>query len=198
MKKWIHTLLAFVLCISLVGCASKKEDGPKKTVTAFFDAYKAQNFKDLSNYIDGVTPTEDFDFTDETDELGAEYQAEFLKKLTDISYDIKEENIQGKEATVVVSITAYNIGEKFAEGFGAALELAFSLQESDISEEEINQKVMDAMLTPIKNAEKNYTSEVEMKLIQKDGQWLISGENSDDLFNAITGGMMNLGSNFED
>lgn len=198
MKKLLSLFLTCGLVLTLGACSNSPK--PQDTVKNFLNSYKTQKFDELDNFFDAPTEfSDEIDFSGEFEGTDKEAQTIILKKLTDIDYKIDNETVNNDKATVKVTITANNFGEKFMEGIQEAFTLAFTLaMDENITEEEVNQKVTEAMIKPIKECEKTVTETVEIPLVQKDGKWLISTEINEDLLNALTGGILDIAEQFED
>ncbi len=100
MKKYLKLLLIGFGLIYLVGCGN--QNTPRKKVENLFMKYQKNNesiISELDDYITGLTTTDGyFD----------EYKKVYLKQYQDLSYEIKDETIDGDNAVVTAQIEVYD------------------------------------------------------------------------------------------
>lgn len=196
MKKLLRSITCALLVATLFGCSGPK---PQETVKSALDDYKNQKVSELDNYFTDGLPKLDNSTNDSSNKDSSmslddlKDQKDIVDKFFDINYSIEEESIEKDTATVKVKITSYNIGDKLSEGFSSAMQVALANAFSEISEEELQKKTTDAFIIPLKYAEKNMESTVDVKLIKKDGKWLIKTNENTSFINATTGGLWEFG-----
>lgn len=192
MKKLFKSIVCMLLVTTLFGCSGPK---PKETVKSALDDFKNQKISEIGDYFtDGIPKLENDKDNSSTDKEensldDIKNEKDIIDKFFNIDYSIEEEKVEKDTATVKVKITSYNIGEKLNEGFTNAMQIAFANAFSGISEEELQKKTTDAFINPLRYAEKNMESTVDVKLIKKDGKWLIKTDDNTSFINATTGGL---------
>lgn len=99
MKRFVFVLVAIVLFMT--GCALMA-DTPSNAVKEYLNRYRDNDtvvVNELNEYLD----TEDMD-----DDTKEEYRKVYLRQYSNLKYDIKDETINGDEATVEVKITVFD------------------------------------------------------------------------------------------
>ena len=172
-------ILAIVLLVFAYGFLYPRMH-PEKTVTKFLNAVTSFNSTRVANNYAGTV--EDFDFmtlileyedpsetaADELSEEEQEQNKDFSAMLYEFDYDIGSHTINGKTATVDVTIHAYPIGETYLETNGDR-----------------------AALLELKQSEKSYSTETTFSLIMENGYWYVESltdENKD----ALSGGLYHI------
>ena len=93
----------FILLVFITGCSCNNtkitKDTPSKTVEKFFSNYQTLD-SDVLKQLDEVVNKE----TDFTDEQRNEYKELMKKHYKNLTYDIKDEVVDGNQATVTVEI----------------------------------------------------------------------------------------------
>ncbi len=196
MKKIICIIVAVTLLFSLTACGSKgsgEELNPTMTADAFLKALKARDADAIAEYYAG--DPKDFRFTDDIEDPNiAELTDKLLEKVLDFDYVLDNEVISGDSATVDVHISTYDIGGIVGDLASDILSLLMSSGSSILnggaSAEDLTQQIMEKIDDAIKNAEKDSSIKVTMKLIKKDGKWLVKDMNqADDFFKSLFGGL---------
>jgi hypothetical protein len=201
MKNKLFILCAICLVLVLSGCAAK----PEVSVSGYFDELKTTISSDLNSiniqeYFDSEVKLfdseQDLDLgNDESNEMTERY----MELFKGFEYSIKESVVDGDTATVSVEIIAYPMGELFSNYVMQLLSKAFEWAFSGISEEEMEQRTITLFLELSNDLEKTYTKTVPVYLIKKDGKWLlIGGDTNYEMFNAITGGLLDFAKQFQD
>ena len=135
----------------------------------------------------------DFTFGGLLDDADQALAKDFLDRLTDIDFEILDENMaeDSQKSTVTVKITAHNVGEKILEGVKTAVPLAVKLAFAKEDEKTITKEVFNALLTPVQSSTKSITKTININLTNKNGEWKI-GTNNFDFINSITGGFNDI------
>jgi len=185
--RFIIAIAVLLVPLTLTGCGLS----PDKTVAKFLDAFKAADSRGMSKYVLGGDTSNIEDFDDQDPEA-AEVALSVLSKL---SYSIQKPTIDGKTATVPVSITSIDMPRLMAnllpQMCSAALASAFS-EDSGESVEELSMRLtMNAINEP--DAPMT-TTRVNFPLTKERGKWLIvpNDELGASLANAITGNLADL------
>ena len=84
-----------------------------------------------------------------------------------------------------------------ANAMSQAISEMISLASAGLSEEELEQKSTEAMISAIaNNKDTTYTKEVDISLVKGENNWLIVPDN--DLADAITGGLVSYAENINE
>jgi len=201
MKNKLFILSSLCLLLLLNGCAVK----PEVTVSSYFDELKTTISSDLDSieiqdYFDSevkLSDTEqDLDLNnDESNEMTARY----MELFQGFEYTIKESVVEGDTATVSVEIVTYPIGELLSNYVVQLLSKAFEWAFSGISEEEMELRTTNLFLELSNGIEKTYTKTIPVYLVKKDDKWLlVGGDTNYEMFNAITGGLLDFAKQFQE
>ena len=201
MKRFLSGILALILCLSLAGCGSQRASA-ESVVENGIKAFQSADQEAIRQYW-GET-----DFTDVPAEEGAPeenaYGQELLEKLADnLSYRItgSSEDEQAGSAAVTVEFTNLDmgtvvpewIGDVFAQAFG----YAFLPEDQQPSEESLSAMYMDSLNSAIdRHKEDLVTHTVDVRLSLVNDEWKIDA--TDDVIDAMVGGMMTSFSSLED
>ena len=198
MKKRIALFL--VLCViamfGLEGCGASAPT-PTETANTFLTGIQ----KGDDDAINSVYEPGDFNIGEAFNAIGDSTEAvnedeEILKallaKIPEFEYEVSDEQVKDKEATVAVKITTYPFGEAMkdfmTDYFSKALEMAFS-DPSDKEMEKLANSLFKEKLDALK--EKTYTKTATLTMTQKDGVWKIDKiEEDSDFADALLGGML--------
>ena len=96
-------LLAIISILMLTGCMS--ENTPTSKVEALLNKYNSNDesiVTELKDYLNG------YDLTDETK---SKYENVYLKQFKDLTYEIKEEEVDGDKAEVTAQISVYDYSQ---------------------------------------------------------------------------------------
>ena len=158
MKKIIFT----VVCLLLLTCGCESMmNTPTKRVEEFLNKYQRQDSEVLTQLDDAIT-NGDFDFTDNQMNSYKDLMKNQYKNLT---YTIKEEMIDGDNATVTVEIEVfdYNRAMNDAESYYIANPDKFKTETGELD----NSKYMDYKIEKIK-----YT--LNLTLTKADDKWVLN------------------------
>ena len=110
-----------------------------------------------------------------------------------LTFEILSSTEEGDTATVKVSITNVDMANAMSQAISEMISLAFA----GLSEEELEQKSTEAMISAIaNNKDTTYTKEVDISLVKGENNWLIVPDN--DLADAITGGLVSYAENINE
>ena len=192
--------IAFTACGD--GTAIKDDMTPSETVSAFLDAFKAQDEETMNKVYagDGNDFVSAYKESENDDETTKALKSELMTRWLDFDYEIKGEEIaeDGKTATVDLAITTYDMKTVFnnfyTEFMGKALE-QYSGNSNNVSEEDYNKMALEILQEELsKVTEKDYTGEATLSLTKTDGRWVVDkiDESNNEFLNAITGGLMDV------
>ena len=129
-------------------------------------------------------------FNDKTLEqkYGKEYD-KFIKKVQDFDYEVKDEKVDGKKATVKVEIKTYDFGAAYKTTYDTVVADAKSgkiTASTDIKDYVYN--LMFQNLNSVKD--KSYKKTVTINCTKNDkGEWTTDINNNVDFLDAMMGGM---------
>lgn len=201
MKNKLFILSTMCIVLVLNGCAIK----PEVTVTNYFNELKTTISSDLDSfdiqeYFDSevklLDSEQDFDLSnDESNEMTERY----MELFQGFEYTIKESVVDGDKATVSIEIITYPMGELFSNYFVQLLSKAFEWAFAGISEDEMELRTNTLFLELSSDIEKTYTKTIPVYLVKKEGKWLlVGGDTNYEMFNAITGGLLDFAKQFQD
>lgn len=201
MKNKLFILSTLCLLLLLNGCAVK----PDVTVSSYFDELKTT----ISSDLDSINIQEYFDSEvklsgteqdlDLSNEESNEMTERYMELFQGFEYSIKESVVEGDTATVSVEIITYPIGELFSNYVVQLLSKAFEWAFAGISEEEMELRTNTLFLELSADIEKTYTVTVPVYLVKIEGKWLlVGGDTNYEMFNAITGGLLDFAKQFQE
>ena len=129
-------------------------------------------------------------FNDKTLEqkYGKEYN-KFIKKVQDFDYEVKDEKVSGKKATVKVEIKTYDFGAAYKTTYDTVVSDAKSgkiTTSTDVKDYVYN--LMFQNLNSVKD--KSYKKTVTINCTKNDkGEWTTDINNNVDFLDAMMGGM---------
>lgn len=185
----IKSLLGISLLFLLVGCAAK----PEATVSGYLDAIQGadavvENSIDVSPYVSGGS--ESLMMFNMGSEAGGYITQRYLELLYDFDYKMGKSTVDGDNATVMVTITTYPIGQLFMDYISSYMTKVFEWSLAGYTEEELMTKGDELFEELSTGLEKTYVKEVSVYLIKEDGDWVIDDDDNLEFFSAITGGML--------
>lgn len=98
--------------------------------------------------------------------------SEAQKKILDFEYDIKSSEVSGNQASVVVEITSYELGNAYREWYLESKQIKFS-GEGSSGRKNVTLR-LNLLEQKFKESTKTYKSVFEIKLTKKHGDWMIS------------------------
>lgn len=197
MKRIICLLLISVMIFSLAACGSPKpkaeELNPLLTLDAFLKALKARDMDALQLYYEGdvkdLSPEEQIE-----DPLVRSIVDEMIAKMLDFDYTLDNEKVDGNNATVDMVFMTYDfeaiIKDLIDKALSNAANLNFWSMDPDTIANNLKQFVSENYSDILKNAKKDKTMTVTVKLVKKGGKWMVKDLNkSDDFMYALSGGL---------
>ena len=177
-KKTLLTVSMLVLVMfALTACGSKS---PKSVVE---DNLKQIKTEKTSSNVSKL-------FNDKTLEqkYGKEYD-KFIKKVQDFDYEVKDEKVDGKKATVKVEIKTYDFGAAYKTTYDTVVSDAKSgkiTATTDVKDYVYN--LMFQNLNSVKD--KSYKKTVTINCTKNDkGEWTTDINSNVDFLDAMMGGM---------
>ena len=179
MKKKTLLIVSMLVLVmfALTACGSKS---PKSVVE---DNLKQIKTEKTSSNVSKL-------FNDKTLEqkYGKEYD-KFIKKVQDFDYEVKDEKVDGKKATVKVEIKTYDFGVAYKTTYDTVVADAKSgkiTASTDIKDYVYN--LMFQNLNSVKD--KSYKKTVTINCTKNDkGEWTTDINNNVDFLDAMMGGM---------
>lgn len=188
LKKTFGFLTTLVLLFAFAGCSS--EESPEMAVNNYLTAFQTVDLETIAKYTsdsNDTTDTADDAISDlENDKTGMA----FVENMT---FEVLSSTQEDDTATVKVSITNVDM----ANAMGKAMTEMISLAFSGLSEEEMEQRSTEIILSAITdNKDITLTKEVDISLVKGENNWLIVP--NDDLVDAITGGLVSYAENINE
>lgn len=188
LKKTIAFLTTLMILFTFAGCSS--EESPETAVNNYLTAFQTVDLETIAKYTsdsNDTTDTADDAISDlENDKTGMA----FVENMT---FEVLSSTQEDDTATVKVSITNVDM----ANAMGKAMTEMISLAFSGLSEEEMEQRSTEIILSAITdNKDITLTKEVDISLVKGENNWLIVP--NDDLVDAITGGLVSYAENINE
>lgn len=172
MKKLVALLTVFTL---LTGCSLTKnmDNTPTKKVENYLNGYQTLS-EDVLTDLDSVVEDE-VSFTDTQKES---YRDLLKKHYQDLTYTIKDETVNGDNATVEVEVEVKDYSEKLteAESYLSTNKAEFNDEQGNYSEEKYNDYRLD-LLKDVKDKVK-YT--INFNLTKSEDEWVIDDLSEED------------------
>lgn len=163
MKKFL-LLISFVLI--LVGCESVMNN-PTKRVETFLNKYQTMD-KEVISQLD-TTLNNNNDLTKSQKE---EYKNLMKKQYQNLTYTIKDEEIDGDTAIVKVEIEVYDFNKAMNDADNYLLQ---NPEEFVLGEDLVdNEKFMDYKIKQMKNTMDKVKYTIEFNLTKKDDKWTLN------------------------
>ena len=195
MKRVLALLLAAALVFGMAACSSGPK--PEDTVKKFFDAMKAYDFETMQACVDGEFDPEEMISTEEDDPTGL---YDYLKSnAANIKYTIGKSEISDNTAKVPVTVEytdATNVMQQtFAEYFTALFSMIFQ----DVSDEEVEQALADALQKAIaENETGTATKELTLDMVLSGEEWKLAEMPEEELADILTSNMISAIENMEE
>lgn len=165
MKKFVCLL---VTLITITGCSCAMGNTPTKRVEEFLNKYQ-MNDSDVVSDLDETLASDTALTVSERDDY-----SEFMKKhYSDLKYEIKDETIDGKKATVEAAVTVRN----YADAINDANE--YRLKNSE--EFDDNNTFASYRLKKLKDVTKTETYTINFKLNKSNNEWKLEDLSDEDL-----------------
>ncbi|MBQ7136888.1 MAG: hypothetical protein IJO43_02790 [Bacilli bacterium] len=168
MKKF---LLVITTVLLLVGCESVMNN-PTKRVETFLNKYQTMDSEVLSQL--DTTLNNDNTLTNEQKK---EYKELMKKQYQNLTYTIKDEEVDGDTATVKVEIEVYDFNKAMTDSDNYLLENQdeFIDEENEID----NEKFMDYKINQMKNTKEKVKYTIDFTLTKENDQWML--DNVDEI-----------------
>lgn len=170
MKKKIILFILVVLSIFITGCSFNNT--PKSKVESLLMKYQKNNdsvMSELNDYMDTLNIDKDsYD----------EYKKVYTKQYTDLTYDIKDEMIDGDTATVTAQIEVYDYYKIDNDATKYVSDNADMFSSNGVYD---SAKVMEYKLDKLKSAKERVTYTINFKLTKVDNEWKIDNLSNEDL-----------------
>ena len=193
LKRIFSVVLFLALVLSLVACGGKaptEENGPLKTLTAFFADFKAGNFENLSNHTEAKTNPQDVEnmFASQEQVIGKEGLKAILSALGDVEIKEPKEEINGDKAILKAKFAIVDFKALMTEAPAKIAEFA----QNEKDPEALQKKSTEVMIELLKDAKK-MDVEGQVDFVKVDGEWKIAetAENQSFFQNIMSGGLMN-------
>ncbi len=159
-------LLVISLVILLVGCESVMNN-PTKRVETFLNKYQIMDSEVLSQLDD--TLNNDTTLSDKQKE---KYRDVMKKQYQNLTYTIKDEEVDGNDAVVTVEIEVYDFNKAMMEADNYLLnhQDEFLDNDNNISDEIF----MDYKIEQMKNMSEKVKYTLEFDLTKNDGKWQLN------------------------
>lgn len=197
MKKLMCMVLTIALMISLVACSSRAS--AKSVVEDAIQAFQSADIETMQQYWG------DTELTSSEDSLEDDIYTQQLLELlsTGLTYQITDSNEDVKAGTATVTVEFTNIdmsvvfSEWMGEIFSQALGYAFLPADQQPSEEELNNLSMEIFREAIEDhKDDKVANTIDIPLSLVENEWKI--DQSDEIIDAMTGGMMTSLSSLDD
>lgn len=162
-KKLIFGMLLVSLLFIFTGCTDLMNT-PTKRVEELFSKYQTLD-KDITKEIDTLVKSENL-----TDEEANRYRNIIEKQYKMLVYNVKDEKIDGDNATVTVQIEV--------------LDYKSAIQKVDLNYQDDNYdkiKYTQDKLDALEQTKDKVTYTIEVPLVKKDKKWQVSNLSNDDL-----------------
>lgn len=162
-KKLIFGMFLVSLLFIFTGCTDLMNT-PTKRVEELFSKYQTLD-KDITKEIDTLVKSENL-----TDEEANRYRNIIEKQYKMLVYDVKDEKIDGDNATVTVQIEV--------------LDYKSAIQKVDLNYQDDNYdkiKYTQDKLEALEQTKDKVTYTIEVPLVKKDKKWQVSNLSNDDL-----------------
>lgn len=168
MKKILVLISAIFL---LVGCDSVMNN-PTKRVEVFLNKYQTMDSEVLSQLDD--TLSNDVTFTDTQKKS---YKDIMKKQYQNLTYTIKDEEVDGKNATVKVEIEVYDLNKAMNDADSYLLQNQNEfMNENNLVD---NEKFMNYKIEQMKNTNEKVKYTIDFTLTKKDDTWTL--DNIDEI-----------------
>ena len=172
MRKYVY--IAFILLLVLCGCEMNLNNTPTKQAEIFLGKYQTLH-KDVLDDLNRVIAEDELFNSDSREE----YRSIMKKHYQDLEYEIKEEKIDGDNATVIVQIEV-NDYTKIQDKINSAL-----LDDNTLFNDEDGNydydKYLKYRLSLMKNIKDRVQYTLELKFTKKDKKWVINPLTEDEM-----------------
>ncbi len=172
MKKVITVLVGILL---LTGCGNKMFNTPTKKVEAYFSNYQSLD-KAVLSQLDKVVAEEEKFNTKQRES----YRDLMKKHYRNLTYDIKDEKIDGDTATVTVEIEVTDYSKVLEKAEQYLKDNAEKFKD-EVTGDYDESAYMDYRIEQLKKADEKVKYTLEMTLTKVDGEWTLDNPSDADL-----------------
>ena len=199
MKKILCTILILALAFTFAACGKANQEeflSPTLTVDSFLKALKARDTEAVGLYYAG--DPNDFNFTEDIDDpFTAELVDKLLNKLLDFDYVLDNEVVDGDTAEVDVHFMTYDVGsimsDLTSDIMPEILSLGLPMLSGEITSDEVIELIREKLDEALNSAQKVSDFKVTVKLVKKNGKWLVKDLNkSGDMIEKLFGGLKKI------
>lgn len=162
MKKFLLIVMTLFL---LVGCESVMNN-PTKRVETFLNKYQTMDSEVLSQLDNTLNNEETL-----TDEQRKNYKELMKKQYQNLTYTIKDEEVDGDNATVKVEIEVYDFNKAMtnADKYLTENQDEFIDENNEVN----NEKFMDYKINEMKNTSDKVKYTIDFTLTKKENKWVL-------------------------
>lgn len=170
MKKKIILISLFMLCFILTGCSLNNT--PKAKVETLLMKYQKNSdsvMSELDDYLNTLNIKDD---------AHEEYKKVYTKQYSDLTYNIKDEMIDGDTATVTTQIEVYDY---YKIDNDATKYVSDNLDKFSTNNVYDSKKVLEYKIDKLTNAKDRVTYTIVFNLTKVDNEWKVDNLSNEDL-----------------
>lgn len=170
MKKKIILISLFMLCFILTGCSLNNT--PKAKVETLLMKYQKNSdsvMSELDDYLNTLNIKDD---------AHEEYKKVYTKQYSDLTYNIKDEMIDGDTATVTTQIEVYDYYKIDNDATKYVSDNPDKFSSNNVYD---SKKVLEYKIDRLTNAKDRVTYTVVFNLTKVDNEWKVDNLSNEDL-----------------
>ena len=170
MKKKIILISLFMLCFILTGCSLNNT--PKAKVETLLMKYQKNSdsvMSELDDYLNTLNIKDD---------AHEEYKKVYTKQYSDLTYNIKDEMIDGDTATVTTQIEVYDYYKIDNDATKYVSDNPNKFSTNNVYD---SKKVLEYKIDKLTNAKDRVTYTVVFDLTKVDNEWKVDNLSNEDL-----------------
>lgn len=170
MKKKIILISLFMLCFILTGCSLNNT--PKAKVETLLMKYQKNSdsvMSELDDYLNTLNIKDD---------AHEEYKKVYTKQYSDLTYNIKDEMIDGDTATVTTQIEVYDYYNIDNDATKYVSDNPDKFSTNNVYD---SKKVLEYKIDKLTNAKDRVTYTVVFNLTKVDNEWKVDNLSNEDL-----------------
>lgn len=170
MKKKIILISLFMLCFILTGCSLNNT--PKAKVETLLMKYQKNSdsvMSELDDYLNTLNIKDD---------AHEEYKKVYTKQYSDLTYNIKDEMIDGDTATVTTQIEVYDYYKIDNDAIKYVSDNPNKFSTNNVYD---SKKVLEYKIDKLTNAKDRVTYTVVFNLTKVDNEWKVDNLSNEDL-----------------
>lgn len=170
MKKKIILISLFMLCFILTGCSLNNT--PKAKVETLLMKYQKNSdsvMSELDDYLNTLNIKDD---------AHEEYKKVYTKQYNDLTYNIKDEMIDGDTATVTTQIEVYDYYKIDNDAIKYVSDNPDKFSTNNVYD---SKKVLEYKIDKLTNAKDRVTYTVVFNLTKVDNEWKVDNLSNEDL-----------------